>query len=278
MSVKIRLQRFGRKGRPIYHIVVADARAPRDGRYITRLGSYNPNTNPATIDLSVDDSVQWIRNGAQPTDTCRAILSYKGVMMKKHLQDGVAKGAFSAEEAESRFGLWLQSKEERIDAKKSGLKAAGDERRKARMAAESKLNQERAAALIAKKSALAAELEAAARAAAAEAAGEDADATSAQQDVETPVMDVHEPVAVATEDHEPVAVATEDHEPVAVATEDHEPVAVATEDHEPAADATEDHEPLADATEDHEPVASESTPDQSAEQATGEASEEADPA
>ena len=166
MSVKIRLQRFGRKGRPIYHIVVADARAPRDGRYITRLGSYNPNTNPATIDLSVDDSVQWIRNGAQPTDTCRAILSYKGVMMKKHLQDGVAKGAFSAEEAESRFGLWLQSKEERIDAKKSGLKAAGDERRKARMAAESKLNQERAAALIAKKSALAAELEAAARAAA----------------------------------------------------------------------------------------------------------------
>jgi small subunit ribosomal protein S16 len=248
MSVKIRLQRFGRKGRPIYHIVVADARAPRDGRYITRLGSYNPNTNPATIDLSVDDSVQWIRNGAQPTDTCRAILSYKGVMMKKHLQDGVAKGAFSAEEAESKFGLWLQSKEERIDAKKSGLKAAGDERRKARMAAESKLNQERAAALIAKKSALAAELEAAARAAAAEAAGEDADATSTQQDVETPVMDVHEPVAVATEDHEPAADATEDHEPVAVATED------------------------------HEPVASESTPDQSAEQATGEASEEADPA
>jgi len=175
MSAKIRLQRFGRKGRPIYHIVVADARAPRDGRYIARLGSYNPNTNPATIDLSVDDSVQWIRNGAQPTDTCRAILSYKGVMMKKHLQDGVAKGAFSAEEAESRFGAWLQSKEERIDAKKSGLKAAGEERRKARMAAESKLNQERAAALIAKKSALAAELEAAARAAAAEAAGEEAE-------------------------------------------------------------------------------------------------------
>ena len=254
MSVKIRLQRFGRKGRPIYHIVVADARAPRDGRYIARLGSYNPNTNPATIDLSVDDSVQWIRNGAQPTDTCRAILSYKGVMMKKHLQDGVAKGAFSAEEAESRFGSWLQSKEERIDAKKSGLKAAGDERRKARMAAESKLNQERAAALIAKKSALAAELEAAARAAAAEAAGEDADATSAQQDVETPVMDVHEPVAVAAE-------SITESEPEAVATEDHEPVAVAEE-----------------SITESEPVASESTPDQSAEQATGEASEEADPA
>jgi small subunit ribosomal protein S16 len=184
MSVKIRLQRFGRKGRPIYHIVVADARAPRDGRYIARLGSYNPNTNPATIDLSVDDSVQWIRNGAQPTDTCRAILSYKGVMIKKHLQDGAAKGAFSHEEVESRFGAWLQSKEERINAKKSGLKAAGDERRKARMAAESKLNQERAAALIAKKSALAAELEAAARAAAAEAAGEEAESTVVEQVVD----------------------------------------------------------------------------------------------
>lgn len=179
MSAKIRLQRFGRKGRPIYHIVVADARAPRDGRYIARLGSYNPNTNPATIDLLVDDTIQWIRNGAQPTDTCRAILSYKGVMMKKHLQDGVAKGAFTSEEAESRFGAWLQSKEERIDAKKSGLKAASDERRKARLAAESKLNQERAAALIAKKSALAAELEAAARAAAAEAAGEETEAVEA---------------------------------------------------------------------------------------------------
>jgi small subunit ribosomal protein S16 len=194
MSVKIRLQRFGRKGRPIYHIVVADARAPRDGRYIARLGSYNPNTNPATIDLSVDDSVQWIRNGAQPTDTCRAILSYKGVMIKKHLQDGAAKGAFSHEEVESRFGAWLQSKEERINAKKSGLKAAGDERRKARMAAESKLNQERAAALIAKKSALAAELEAAARAAAAEAAGEEAESTVVEQVVdneatETAVME-----------------------------------------------------------------------------------------
>jgi len=257
MSVKIRLQRFGRKGRPIYHIVVADARAPRDGRYIARLGSYNPNTNPATIDLSVDDSVQWIRNGAQPTDTCRAILSYKGVMMKKHLQDGVAKGAFSAEEAESRFGLWMQSKEERIDAKKSGLKAAGDERRKARMAAESKLNQERAAALIAKKSALAAELEAAARAAAAEAAGEDAEGSVVEQDVETPVMDVHEPEAVATEsttESEPEAVAAE-------STTESEPVAVAAE-----------------STTESEPVASESTPDQSAEQATGEATEEADPA
>ena len=196
MSAKIRLQRFGRKGRPIYHIVVADARAPRDGRYIARLGSYNPNTNPATIDLSVDDSVQWIRNGAQPTDTCRAILSYKGVMMKKHLQDGVAKGAFSAEEAEARFGAWLQSKEERIDAKKSNLKAAGDERRKARMAAESKLNQERAASLIAKKSALAAELEAAARSAAAEAAGEEAEVAEVanSSDVQEVTMEESTPV------------------------------------------------------------------------------------
>lgn len=181
------MQRFGRKGRPIYHIVVADARAPRDGRYIARLGSYNPNTNPATIDLSVDDTVQWIRNGVQPTDTCRAILSYKGVMMKKHLQDGVVKGAFSQEEAENRFGAWLQSKEERIEAKKSRLKAAGDERRKARMAAESKINQERAAALIAKKSALAAELEAVARAAASEAAVGEHELAVDETSVDAPV-------------------------------------------------------------------------------------------
>ncbi len=218
MSVKIRLQRFGRKGRPIYHIVVADARAPRDGRYIARLGSYNPNTNPATIDLSVDDSVQWIRNGAQPTDTCRAILSYKGVMIKKHLQDGAAKGAFSHEEVESRFGAWLQSKEERINAKKSGLKAAGDERRKARMAAESKLNQERAAALIAKKSALAAELEAAARAAAAEAAGEEAESTVVEQVVdnqasETEVMEPATETAVMEPATDNQAIETAAEEP-----------------------------------------------------------------
>ncbi len=102
MPVKIRLARHGRKGYAYYHIVVADSRAPRDGRFIERIGSYNPNTNPATIDLNFDKALDWLFKGAQPTDTCRAILSYKGVMMKKHLLEGVKKGAFDDAEAERR--------------------------------------------------------------------------------------------------------------------------------------------------------------------------------
>ena len=105
MSVKIRLQRHGKKGKPFYWIVAADARAKRDGRFLEKLGTYNPNTNPATINLNVDGSVKWLQNGAQPTDTARAILSYKGVMLKKHLLEGVKKGAFTEEVAEKSFRL-----------------------------------------------------------------------------------------------------------------------------------------------------------------------------
>ena len=103
MSTKIRLQRGGRKGRPVYSIVVADARAKRDGRFIEKLGTYNPNTNPATIDLNFDSTLSWVMKGAQPTDTARAILSYRGVMMKKHLLEGVRKGALTEEQAEAKF-------------------------------------------------------------------------------------------------------------------------------------------------------------------------------
>ena len=106
MATRIRLQRFGRKSRPIFHIVVADSRSKRDGRKIEKLGVYNPNTNPATIDLNFDSALTWVMKGAQPSDTARAILSYKGVMMKKHLMTGVAKGAFSEEEAENRFTIF----------------------------------------------------------------------------------------------------------------------------------------------------------------------------
>ena len=97
MATKIRLQRHGKKGKPFYYVVVADSRAPRDGRFIERLGSYNPNTNPATIDINFDKTLDWVNKGAQPTDTCRAILSYKGVLYKKHLEGGVKKGALTAE-------------------------------------------------------------------------------------------------------------------------------------------------------------------------------------
>ena len=123
MPVKIRLARRGKKGYPFYHIVVADSRAPRDGKFIENIGSYNPNTNPATITLNFDQALAWLQKGAQPTDTCRAILSYKGVMYKKHLLGGVSKGAFSAEVADARFAQWMEQKADKIAAGESAVPA-----------------------------------------------------------------------------------------------------------------------------------------------------------
>ncbi len=149
MPVKIRLQRHGRKGKAYFHIVVADARSPRDGKYIERLGFYNPNTNPATIDLDVDGAVKWLGNGAQPTDTARAILSYKGVLYKNHLLKGVVKGALSAEDVESRFNAWIEEKQGKIEQKKQGLSDAAVKAEKDRLDAEMEVNKARAAAIAA---------------------------------------------------------------------------------------------------------------------------------
>ncbi len=146
MPVKIRLQRHGKKGKPFYWIVAADSRSKRDGKFLEKLGTYNPNTNPATINLDVDGSVKWLHNGAQPTDTARAILSYKGVMMKKHLLGGVAKGAFSEEEAEKRFAAWLEEKESKIQAKRDGLSKADADAKAKALAAEKEANEKRIAA------------------------------------------------------------------------------------------------------------------------------------
>ena len=123
MPVKIRLARHGRKRRPFYYIVAADSRAPRDGRFIERIGSYNPNTNPASIDLNFEQALKWLANGAVPTDTCRAILSHEGVMYKNHLIKGVAKGALTEADVESKFSAWKADKESKIQAKKDKLKA-----------------------------------------------------------------------------------------------------------------------------------------------------------
>ena len=155
MPVKIRLARHGRKQHAYYHIVVANSRSPRDGRLIERIGSYNPNTNPATIELDFDKALTWLTNGAQPTDTCRAILSYKGVMMKKHLLEGVKKGAFDEAAAEQKFEAWTQQKEKAIQAKKDKLAAGFDDEMKKRLKAETKINELRLAE-IAKKNAAAA--------------------------------------------------------------------------------------------------------------------------
>lgn len=143
MPAKIRLQRFGKKGRPFYHIVIADGRAPRDGRSIEKLGTYDPITNPATIELNFDRALHWLQVGAQPTDTVRSILSYKGVMLKNHLLRGVAKGALTEEQAEVKFSEWLSGKESQLNAKKSSLDTSAREDKKSRMEAETKVNEAR---------------------------------------------------------------------------------------------------------------------------------------
>jgi small subunit ribosomal protein S16 len=147
MAVKIRLARKGRKKLAFYHIVVADSRSPRDGRYIEKIGSYNPITNPATIELNFDKALGWLQNGALPTDTCRAILSYKGVLMKKHLLEGVKKGAFDEVEATKRFEEWIKQNEAKIEAKKSNLEKSQDDELGKRLTVEKGVNEARAAKL-----------------------------------------------------------------------------------------------------------------------------------
>src|SRR5674476_447652 len=160
MAVKIRLARKGRKKLAFYHIVVADSRSPRDGRYIEKIGSYNPVTNPATIELDFDKAVGWLQNGALPTDTCRAILSYKGVLIKKHLLEGVKKGAFDDAEATKRFEEWMKQNDAKIEAKKSGLEKSQDDDIENRLEAEKKINEARAARLAKRQADLAAKAEA----------------------------------------------------------------------------------------------------------------------
>jgi small subunit ribosomal protein S16 len=146
MSVKIRLQRHGKKGKPFYWVVAADARSKRDGKYLEKIGTYNPNTNPATIELNLDSAVQWLHNGAQPTDTARAILSYKGALLKHHLDGGIRKGALTQEQADVKLAAWLEAKAGKVDAKKDGLsKAQADAKAKA-LKAEKEVNAKRMAA------------------------------------------------------------------------------------------------------------------------------------
>lgn len=150
MPVKIRLQRHGKKARAFYHIVVADSRAPRDGKFIEKLGTYNPNTNPATIDINTESAVTWLHNGAQPTETARAILSYKGILYKRHLQIGVTKGAITQEQADAKFATWMQEKEAKVNAKKTGLSTSKDEAKKSRLALEAKQKEAKAKVIAAK--------------------------------------------------------------------------------------------------------------------------------
>jgi small subunit ribosomal protein S16 len=211
MAVKIRLARKGRKKLAYYHIVVADSRSPRDGRYIEKIGKYNPLTNPATIELDFDKALGWLQNGALPTETCRAILSYKGVLIKKHLLEGVKKNAFDEAEATRRFEEWMKQNESKIDAKRSGLEKSQDDELEKKLVAEKKINETRAAKLAKKQADLAAKAEAANKP---EAPVEEA--APAAETTNAPVAEATEaPAAEAT--NAPVAEATD--APVAEATD-----------------------------------------------------------
>ena len=178
MAVKIRLQRHGKKNYAFFHIVVADTRAPRDGRYIEQIGSYNPNTNPATIVLDFDKALAWLNVGAQTTLVTRRILSYEGVLLRKHLQGGVAKGALTQEQADAKFEAWKAQKDAKVSAKVAGIAKDAAAKEKAAIDAEAKVNAERSQALAKKK----AEAEAAQAAAAAEAAAEAATEQEASEE------------------------------------------------------------------------------------------------
>ena len=178
MATKIRLQRFGRKSYAFYQIVIADSRAPRDGKFIERIGSYNPNTNPATIDLNFDRALYWLQTGAQPTDTARMILSREGVCMKKHLLDGVKKGAFDEAKAEEKFQSWLTEKKLTLQKVKDAEREKSKAVVKARLDAEKEINKAKAEVVAKKKAELAAAAEAKAKEEAAAAAAEEAVATA----------------------------------------------------------------------------------------------------
>lgn len=179
MAVKIRLQRYGKKNFAFFHIVVADTRAPRDGSYIEQIGSYNPNTNPATIVLDFDRALAWLNVGAEPSLVCRRILSYEGVLLRKHLNGGVAKGALTQEEADAKWDAWKAQRDAKVAAKVSGLKNEAIAKAKAAKEAEVKVNEARAEALAKKAAELAAKK-------AAEEAAKAAEAAEAEAPAETP--------------------------------------------------------------------------------------------
>ena len=203
MATKLRLARHGKKGKPFYHIVVADARSKRDGRYIERIGSYNPNTNPAIIDINFDRALDWVMKGAQPTDTVRAMLSYRGILYKKHLLNGVKKGALTNDQVEERFNAWLQEKESKIETKKDQLSKDAKTAHDKAMSLEKEKSDSRATAL-------ATALATAANEAAAAAAAEETPEAAAE---ETPEAAAEEtPEAAAEETPEAAAEKTSEEE------------------------------------------------------------------
>jgi small subunit ribosomal protein S16 len=213
MPVKIRLQRHGKKGSAFFHIVIADGRAPRDGKFIEKIGTYNPNTNPATIELNNEKALNWLKNGAQPTDTAKAILSYKGVLLKLHLEKGVGKGALTQEQADAKFENWLQEKQSKIEGKVTKLSTLRADQLKKKLNEEQERNARRQAEIAAKNAPPAPEPEAAveeAESVAVETASEES-----TNEGSAPVAEVEQAVAESA----PAEVANEASAPVAEASE-----------------------------------------------------------
>jgi small subunit ribosomal protein S16 len=237
MATKIRLQRHGKKRAAFYHVVIADERAKRDGKFIEKIGTYNPNTDPATIDLKFDRALHWLQLGAQPTDTARALLSYKGVMLKNHLDKGVAKGALTQAAADKKFEAWMKDKDAKIEGKADSISKDKDAKIASAMAAETATKEAKAAVIAAKTAAVVEE--AAAAQAAAEAPAEEAPAAEAPAE--------EAPAAEAPAEEAPAAEAPAEEAPAAEAPAEEAPAAEAPAEEAPAAEAPAEEAPAAEA-------------------------------
>jgi small subunit ribosomal protein S16 len=253
MATRIRLQRHGRKGRPIFTIVIADSRSKRDGRYIQKIGQYNPNTNPASIELDFESALSWLQKGAVPSDTARAILSYEGVMMKKHLLEGVKKGAHTEADVETKFTAWLENKQGKIDKNITGIAANADKLKAERMKAEAEKNAARAAAiataLLVPEVEEATEEVVAEEAPAAEVVAEEAPAAEVVAE-EAPAAEVvaeETPAAEVVAEEAPAAEVVAEETPAAEVVAEEAPAAEVVAEEAPAAEVVAEKAPAADA-------------------------------
>jgi len=234
MATKIRLQRHGKKRAAFYHVVIADERAKRDGKFIEKIGTYNPNTDPATIDLKFDRALHWVKIGAQPTDTARALLSYKGVMLKNHLDKGVEKGALTQAAADKKFDAWMKEKDAKIEGKAESIAKKEADKAAAALAAETATKEAKAAEIAAKNTPPAVEEAPAEEAATEEAATEEAPAAEAATE--------EAPAAEAVTEEAPAAEAATEEAPAAEEVKEEAPAAEEAKEEAPAAEEAKEEE------------------------------------
>ena len=251
MATRIRLQRHGKKGKPFFHIVAADSRSKRDGRFIEKLGTYDPTKNPAVINLKFENTLSWVQKGAELTNTARAILSYKGILYKNHLLKGVVKGALTEADVEKKFDKWLKEKEAKVQSKIDGLSKSADKLKSDKLKSETAAKEARAAAIIEKNTPEPEE-------APVEAAAEEATPVEAAAEEAAPVEAVAEeaaPVEAAAEEAAPVEAAAEEAAPVEAVAEEAAPVEAVAEEAAPVEAAVEEAAPVEAAAEEAAPEA-----------------------